>query len=87
MVPPRQPFDIVRGVFWLIAIVILFALTVAGSVGALCAYIIVFKGAGFGDCKGFDLRGLWSEVMTVIGVVEYARLPPPRPPEPREPPP
>ena len=84
MVPPRQPFDIVRGVFWLITMVIIFALVVAGSVGGLCAYIVIFKGMTFAECKGFDLRGLWSEVLTALLILLNTRSPPPPP---REPPP
>lgn len=85
MLPPRPPFDIVRGVFWLIAAVIVFAMILMASIGGLCAYLVVVKGLGFADCKGFDIRGVWAEVLTTLLVLLNTRrdppAPPPRPPE------
>ena len=86
MLPPRPPFDIVRGVFWLIAVVIAFAMAMILGIGVTCEYMVVVKGMTFAECKGFDLRGVWSEVLTTLLVLLNTRRDPPGPPSPPKPP-
>lgn len=84
MLPPRPPFDMARGVFWLIAVVIVFAMVMLAGAASVCGYMVVVKGMTFEECKTLDLRGVWQEVLTTLLVLLNVRGPPRGPPDKRE---
>lgn len=86
---PRRPFDMLRAVFWLLAVMMFVMLAGSLLAGILC-WVINYKYAHqVQACQevGGMIRELWGELITgILALLLAARNPPPPPPPPDPPP-
>jgi hypothetical protein len=89
---PRQPFEVFRAVFWLLAIVIAFEMMLTVFAGAGCFWLILSGRYELGACQntGTQIREIFAEVLAAVLALLLAAKnggPPRPPPPPSEPPP
>lgn len=77
----KRPFDILRAVFWLVAIVIILEMISTIIAGTLCWIINWHYTQTPGACRdvGETIRDVWNEAITAVMalLIAAARLPPP----------
>lgn len=85
---PRQPFDMLRACFWLLAVVIGFVLLGMMLTTLGCIYGVLVGVAPPGTCLKLGIVELfhdwWAEILTAVLALIAARGPSPPPPPPKD---
>ena len=75
----KQPFDLLRAVFWLLAVVMIFEMVTSVMGGVLCWWLNFQDGKQPGAClpAAAVIREVFSEILTAALALLLAGRPPP----------
>ena len=73
---PREPFDMERGVFWLVAAVIALSVTTSMLLAGSCMASVFWGLPWVSKCDNLGLRDFYAEMLLALMMLLKARPPP-----------
>ena len=73
---PREPFDMERGVFWLVVVVICTSVGTSVILAVSCMSFVFWGLPWVAKCDNLGLRDFYAETLVAIMVLMKARPPP-----------